>query len=288
MNIFKITQKFLISRLENFGINLSLNTETTGLTPKQNVIDLLERLRPQDNGHSLIRVGGPGDGGYLIPNDLSDITELFSPGSNRLSSFERDVAERWQIKSYICDSIEKKPSDLSTFQDFTASWVGPYTDGEKIISLTQWIEEKSQSSGDLMLQIDIEGAEYQTLIAIPTKLLKRFRIIVIELHFLEALKNRWAFQQIYSPFFDKLLSEFDIVHAHPNNCCGLWNYGGVEYPRLIELTLHRKDRGRYLIPRKTSRNELDQPCVASSRDLSLKFHTSDNHFKVVWDSISNV
>jgi len=69
MKIFKGTQKFLISKLESRGINLAFHAETTGLTPKQNVIDLLTRLRPQDNGYSLIRVGGPGDGGYLIPDD---------------------------------------------------------------------------------------------------------------------------------------------------------------------------------------------------------------------------
>jgi len=287
VKIFKATQKIFISKLESHGINLSRDTATTGLTPKQDVIDLLLRLRPQDNGHSLMRVGGPGDGGYLIPDDLSGITELFSPGSNRLSNFEKEVAQRWQIKSYICDSIEEKPSDLSAFQDFTPAWVGPYTDGGNLISLEQWVADKSRLSGDLMLQMDIEGAEFQTLLATSTKLIKRFRIIVIELHFLEALKNRWAFEQIYSPFFDKILNNFDVIHAHPNNCCGVWSYGEVEYPRLIELTLHRKDRGKDLTPKKTSRNEMDQPCVASNRDLSLEFQTSGNQFKVVWDSISN-
>ena len=287
MKIFKATQKFLTSRLENRGINLSRNAATTGLTPKQDVIKLLARLSPQDNGYSLIRVGGPGDGGYLIPDDLLGVTELFSPGSNKLSNFEREAAERWQIKSYICDSIEERPKDLSNFQDFTAAWVGPYTDGEKLISLAEWVEEKSQTSGDLMLQMDIEGAEFQTLMSVSTTLIKRFRIIVIELHFLEALENRWAFEQIYSPFFNKLLSNFDVVHAHPNNCYGVWNYGGVEYPRLIELTLHRKDRGKCLTPRKSSKNELDQPCVPLNRDLSLEFQETGNGFKVVWDSISN-
>ena len=281
MKIFKDTQKFLISKLESHGINLAFHAETTGLTPKQDVIDLLKRLRPQDNGHSLIRVGGPGDGGYLIPEDLSGITELFSPGSNRLSNFEKEVAERWQIRSYICDSIEEKPDDLSDFQDFTPAWVGPYTDGEQLISLAQWVEEKSQSHGDLMLQMDIEGAEFQTLMAASTDLMRRFRIIVIELHFLEALKNRWAFEQIYSPFFEKVLSDFDVVHAHPNNCCGIWNYGDIKYPRLIELTLHRKDRGKYLIPRKSSKHELDEPCVPLSPDLALEFNDSDNQIKVV-------
>ena len=36
----------------------------------------------------------------------SGIGELFSPGSNQLSNFERDIADRWKIKSFICDSIE--------------------------------------------------------------------------------------------------------------------------------------------------------------------------------------
>ena len=281
MKIFKSTQKFLISRLENHGVNLSRDTSTTGLTRKQDVIDLLTRLRPQDNGHSLIRVGGPGDGGYLIPDDLLGITELFSPGSNKLSNFEKEVAERWQIKSFICDSIEEKPDDLSEFQDFTNAWVGPFTDGEKLISLAQWVEEKSKSNGDLILQMDIEGAEFQTLMAPSTELMKRFRIIVVELHFLEALKNCWAFEQIYSPFFEKILAHFDVVHTHPNNCCGTWNFGEIEFPRLIELTLHRKDRSKYLIPKKSSRNELDQPCVPMNPDLSLEFDDSGNRFKVV-------
>lgn len=281
MKIFKSAQKFLISWLENHGINLSRDTSTTGLTRKQDVIDLLTRLRPQDNGHSLIRVGGPGDGGYLIPDDLLGITELFSPGSNKLSNFEKEVAERWQIKSFICDSIEEQPDDLSEFQDFTTAWVGPFTDGEKLISLAQWVEAKSNSNGDLMLQMDIEGAEFQTLLAPSTELMRRFRIIVVELHFLEALKNRWAFEQIYSPFFEKILTDFDVVHVHPNNCCGTWNFGDIEFPRLIELSLHRKDRGKYLIPKKSSRNELDQPCVPMNPDLSLEFDESGNRFKVI-------
>ena len=283
MNVKKALQRIIIGQLEEFGINLSRNTTTTGLTPKSEVLNLLRRIRPQDNGHRLIRVGGPGDGGYLIPDDVNDITECFSPGSNKLSNFESEIAHRWQIKSFICDSGDEKPSNLSDFQDFTEAWVGPSTDGKKYISLSEWVEEKSQSDRDLMLQIDIEGAEFLTLMAASTQLLKRFRIVVIELHFLEALKNKWAFDQIYLPFFDRILKEFDVVHLHPNNCCGTWTYGDFEFPRIIELTLHRKDRSMYLRPVESSRNELDYPCVESNRDLSLVFSELGNQISVKWD-----
>ena len=283
MDVKKTLQRVVTKQLEEIGINLSRNTTTTGLTPKNEVLSLLSRIRPQDNGHKLIRVGGTGTGGYLIPDDVTVISECFSPGSNKLSNFESEIADRWQIKSFICDSIEEKPSDLTAFQDFTEAWVGPATDGEKYISLTHWVEEKSQSQGDLMLQMDIEGAEFLTVIAASTQLLKRFRIINIELHFLEALKNRWGFDQIYFPFFDKLLKEFDVVHLHPNNCCGTWSYGDFEFPRIIELTLHRKDRSMYLRPIASSRNELDYPCVESKSDLTLDFSEFGNRISVKWD-----
>ena len=276
----KSFQKMLTRRLEESGINLSRDATTIGLTPKREVLDLCERLRPQDNGYELIRVGGYGDGGYLIPYDVSDISECFSPGSNKLSNFEREIADRWQIKSFICDSNNEKPSDLSTFQDFMGAWVGPATDDEKYISLSDWVEKKSQTTGDLMLQMDIEGAEFLTIMAASTQLLKRFRIVVIELHFLEALKNKWAFDLIYLPFFNKILREFDVVHLHPNNCCGTWNYGDFEFPRIIELTLHRKDRSKQLHPKSISSHELDAPSVESNQDLSLAFSESDGRISV--------
>ena len=279
----KTLKKFLVNRLEFYGINLSLNTTTTGLTPKSEVTSLLTRLRPQDNGHRLIRVGGIGDGGYLIPDDLAEISECFSPGSNKISRFESDIANRWNIKSYICDSRDEKPLELTSFQDFTEAWVGPASDGEKYLSIAQWVDEKSESTEDLILQMDIEGAEFLTLIAVPRQILNRFRIMIIELHFLEALKNRWAFNQVYLPFFNKILRDFDVVHLHPNNCLGTWTYSDIEFPSIIELTLHRKDRKLYLHPKTTSRNELDKPCVESMPELSLVYAEPDGQISVNWD-----
>lgn len=267
----KTLQKIVTGRLEKSGINLSRNTTTTGLTPRDEVINLLARLCPQDNGYELTRVGGPGDGGYLIPDDVAGILECFSPGSNKVSSFETDLAHRWQIKSYICDVAEEMPPGLTDFQDFTEAWVGPATDGERLISLADWVEIKSQSHGDLMLQMDIEGAEFLVMLAVDAKLLQRFRIVVIELHFLEALKNKWAFDKIYLPFFDKLLKSFDVVHLHPNNCCGTWSYVDFEFPRVIELTLHRKNRSKHLHRRVSTKHELDKPCVESKPEISLNF-----------------
>jgi len=127
-------------------------------------------------------------------------------------------------------------------QDFTPFYLGPATENE-YITLGEWVEKvQLGDNSELILQIDIESAEFLTLIAASSSLLKRFRIIVIELHHLEVLKNRHAYEILYKPFFDKLLKDFDVTHAHPNNCCGYWHYVDVSFPIVLELTLHRKDR----------------------------------------------
>ena len=128
--------------------------------------------------------------------------------------------------------------------------------------------------------MDIEGAEFQTLLSVSTKLLNRFRIIVIEFHFLEALKNRWAFNLMYTPIFSKLLENFDVVHLHPNNCCGTWTVGDLEFPRIIEVTFHRKDRAISDLKNADIKNQLDYPCVPSNKELRIEWLESSNIVKV--------
>lgn len=284
MNAFKSSIR---SFLEAKGINLAKNSLTLGLTPQREIVNLLLRIRPVSNGYELIRIGGPGDGGYLVPNDFEGIQECFSPGSNLLWSFEKSLQAQFGIRSFMCDTIDQKPQNLTQYQEFTPAWVGPHTDGKEFISLGDWIKTASKSQGDLVLQMDIEGAEFQTLLSLSTSDLLRFRIIVIEIHFLEALKNRWAFEMIYRPFFERLIDNFDVVHLHPNNCCGIWSIGQFEYPRIIELTLHRKNRSKSVYPLESSRNVLDSPCVDSNPEISIIFSDSTSDLKIKMEKVDN-
>ena len=38
------------------------------------------------------------------------------------------------------------------------------------------------------------------------------------------------------------LNEFSICHVHPNNCCGIFSHGGVDIPRVFEVTFIRNDK----------------------------------------------
>lgn len=92
--------------------------------------------------------------------------------------------------------------------------------------------------------MDIEGGEYESLLATDDQLLKCFRIIVLELHRLDDAESPERFERGLGPLLRKLVRHFVCVHAHPNNCCGdfVLEGSGLNIPRVLEVTLLRRDR----------------------------------------------
>lgn len=209
-----------------------------------NVIqNLINKLHPIKTKHEMIRLGGNKDGGYLLPDDLNGIDACFSPGVDVVASFEIDLKNKAGINSHQLDySVDGPPNNFEPIS-FTKKYLGTYCD-DKFITLDKWVELVSENTPyrDLILQIDIEGAEYSSLLAASDEILKKFRIILIEIHLVESWGQPDFFNFIVQPFFQKLLRNFKVVHNHPNNCCGLVNLGGVWAPRVFELTLLRNDR----------------------------------------------
>jgi len=94
-----------------------------------------------------------------------------------------------------------------------------------------------------MLQMDIEGAEYPTILATTSETLSRFRIIVVELHALGRLSRPRGISFLL-PFFERLALHHHCVHLHPNNVKPQVKVRNSDYwiPRILEVTLIRKDR----------------------------------------------
>lgn len=208
---------------------------------------ILEIIKPKKNPYTLIRVGGKYDGGYLIPNDLKDIKACFSPGVSNRKDFEDDLAKRFKIKSYMCDyssSInEFKTSLIKNLQFFDKKWLDTNSNRNSI-TLENWVSKYiSNDNFDLILQMDIEGAEYRNLLNSSEFLLKRFRILIIEFHNFTNLLNNKNDKEI-GVLLNKLNNTHTCVHAHPNNCsrAKIHNETGLNIPEVIELTFLRNDR----------------------------------------------
>lgn len=232
-----------------FGINITRQTH------RSTVLDLIRALRPLDCGIELVRIGGPNDGGYLIPDDLAGIEYCFSPGVSNVSNFEDHLAEL-HIRSFLADYSVDAPPKVRPEFTFDKRYVGA-TDDEKFFTLGTWKDKYLKDyPGDLILQMDIEDYEYHVILNASPALLNQFRILVIEFHHLDRLFDRFDFK-LLSSCFRKLLDQFYVVHIHPNNLDGSAKRGNVEVPRLMEFTFLNKRRALHTEPQKVFPHPLD-------------------------------
>jgi hypothetical protein len=126
---------------------------------------------------------------------------------------------------------------------FSKKYVGASSNTD-FITLDDWVRAAIlETEPDLILQIDIEGFEYEVFLSASDRLLRRCRIIVAEFHSLDQLWNR-PFFDIARRAFEKLLQTHACVHIHPNNCSGLSKNADIEIPHVMEFTFIRRDRIR--------------------------------------------
>lgn len=219
---------------------VAMNIRSGRLTDEYELQSLLDKLRPVSCDKAFIRLGSRRDGGYLVPDDLTGIKACFSPGVGCSSRFEKDCADRG-MKVFLADGFVDQPRQPHELFVFTKKYIGSKTN-DNYITMDDWVKSSlPDSHEDLLLQMDIEGSEYDVLTSASDNLLKRFRIIVIEFHFLDKLRTK-SFFNLASRVFEKILQSHTCVHNHPNNYAGLIKYRGLEIPEVIELTFLRNDR----------------------------------------------
>lgn len=236
----------------------------------------IQRLHPKETKQALIRVGPDGDGGYLIPNELDGITSCFSPGVDIESRFELQLAELG-IEQFMADySVEKPRVEHPRFH-FTKKYLGAMDHGI-YMSLDRWVADSlpEDPDSDLLLQMDIEGFEYEVINAMSQKLLNRFRIIVIEFHSFDRIFDKQFFQ-VLNRVFDKLLINHSIVHIHPNNYGSVLRVEDMDIPNYLEFTLVRNDSVKTDKYVKYGTHPLDQDNVSGEKvQLSQLWYRKSN------------
>lgn len=233
-----------------------LKNYPTRLTEQKKIWDLLKLLRPMNCDKELIRLGPAGDGGYLVPDDLKGIQACFSPGVDQISDFELDCANRG-MQVFMADySVDGPAADHDNFY-FQKKYLG-IIPNKTTITLENWVESSiRETDSDLILQMDIEGAEYEVILDASKDLLKRFRIIAIEFH---SLKLLWSqpFFNLASRAFEKLMLTHVCVHNHPNNINPAKTIGEITIPSVTEMTFLRRDRAQNLSPAAIFPHPLDR------------------------------
>lgn len=236
------TANFQLSSPRNIGLRLR-------------IFIFFRLLRPTHTGWNLIRLGSSGDGGYLVPNDIDGMTQLFSPGVSDQTGFDLEMAARG-ISCFLADPVLPKSLPTHPRIQFKQLALGDGQNGT--ITLKHWGEQNRLESGNAILQMDIEGAEWQVLRS-AGEYIRHFRIMIIELHDIHHLVSGWRqFLRALIPILHIRMA-FDVVHAHQNNVPPTANLQGHIVPKVIEITLHRRSRRREKPSAACLPNSLDRP-----------------------------
>ena len=237
-------------------------------TSKQEIKNLIKKMKPIAIDKKLIRIGDNNDGGYILPDDFDRIKHCFSAGVGNLIKFEEDLFKRNKIKSFLCDYNNLSYLTKKNYFNFTKKKISCFNDINNI-SLNKWINNRISLKDEFILKIDIEGSEFDSLLNISDDILKKVRILVVEFHSLRDLRNK-SFYRIFDNVISRLLHFFYIVHLHPNNAGKIIEINNYEFPDLLEITFYKKNRVSKKRKFKNSYPlDIDQKNIKEKKDIYL-------------------
>ena len=235
------------------------------LLERANQVLMFLEPKPADL-QELRRFGSSNDGGYLMIDDLNHSDFLISMGVADDVNFERDVVGKIAGVHLYDNSIDQLPSEVAN-SHFYAQRIG----GAGGTSLKQTIE-RVEPGFSLLLKMDIEGSEWETLDDVASGDLDRFRQMVIEFHKFANIGDDEYFNR-FKRVFEKIEKTHFIMNSHPNNCGGIVLVENLTLPNVIEITFLR--RSDYPIDHSKKAecsnllSALNQPCAPTLADIYL-------------------
>jgi hypothetical protein len=201
-----------------------------------------------------VRIGGDGDGGYVMFEDLR-CDGAVSVGVGPDVSWDRDIAERGIPVVMFDHTVRRLPDDVPGGV-FHRVGVG---NGDRLQSLPKLIEMAGFSgSNNLMLNIDVEGAEWDVLNTVDSQCLLRFRQIVCELHGFDEIDGGALGDRIVNAL--ERLSETHVpIHLHANNYARIARFGDLWFPAAIEVSWVRRELLPQTSPTDRIRSSHDRP-----------------------------
>jgi hypothetical protein len=236
----------------------------TKRTAKQVRVELMAELQPVVLSNcTLQRVGSPNDGGYLMCGNLLDsVRSAYSYGIGPSDAWGCEISQTLAVPvhQYDCFSPPEQAcaSGLSVFHNECVGARTETIDGRPFDTIARHLARNGDTGKRLVMKIDIEGAEVDSLAAAPDRLLDRIDQLAMEIHGTEPR---------FLDLVRRLKRRFHLVHLHFNNqACGVpyrplpaWAYQVLFVNKRIGVL----DPAR---PRPTLPHPLDAPDYALGRD----------------------
>jgi hypothetical protein len=189
---------------------------------------LFELLQPVALANcEMARFGEPHDGGYLMcDNLLSEVRAGYSYGISGYDQWGCDVATKAAVPVHQYDCFDTtQPVCGAGRTVFHAECVGDRTetlDGRAFDTVSRQLEKNGDAANRVVMKMDVEGAEWPTLMAAPDEVLSRIDQLVVEFHFRRDAGGGWVDDEVDISVVSRLKQFFEIANLHFNNasCMG--------------------------------------------------------------------
>ncbi len=175
----------------------------------------------------LERFGESNDGGYLMcANLLGGVQSGYWYGIAGYDKWGCDISTRFNVPVHQYDCFDTtQPACPAGNTVFHAECVGDTRkteDGRVFDTIVGQFARNGDSSKRIVLKIDVEGAEWDSLLAVPDRLLEQIDQMAVEFHWIEDEKFRWVDDENYLRVVQRLKQFFEVAHIHFNNasCVG--------------------------------------------------------------------
>ncbi|MBI1980485.1 MAG: FkbM family methyltransferase [Methylocystis sp.] len=193
------------------------------------IFDALALLRPYDIDIPKFRCGASNDGGYILANATLPSQPVLSFGVGANCDLEYEFAERGHKVVMFDPTVEGPPKQHENFT-FHKIGLGRKDDPEAgYVSLATALDMAGlRGRDDIILKMDIEGAEYDAFDGADHGILAHFQQIALEMHWLNKLVDP-AFRRQFVDVLNKVNALFALFHVHANNCAPLLVIGEAEF-----------------------------------------------------------
>jgi hypothetical protein len=233
----------------------------------------LALLTPWDiAGRGKLRIGlGRGDGAYILLDMMRPSQKVLSFGVGRNVSFDRDMTQRGHEVFLYDHTVAGPPVDDPLFRFHALGIAGTSEPSARLLSLADHVAAIEGAGDDMILKMDVEGAEWPALAAAPPALLARFEQVVLEIHGL-AFLGKPVWRNRITAGLARLHETHTLFHVHANNHSPPMVVEGFAVSNLLELSWVRTDLVQRLPSRTLYPTELDDPNVRRAADTLLWFH----------------
>lgn len=198
-----------------FAAGACNSPERTAAGARDVRLALLEELKPVTlKNCTLRRYGSANDGGYLMCENLvQGIQSLYSYGIDTEDNWGCELSSQLKVPVHQYDCFtEERPKCEKGYFVFHDECVGPKPEtieGRLFDTLTNQIAKNHDTASRLIVKIDVEGAEWDSLAATPDAVLDRIEQMPMELHGVD--------ERRFLDVVRRLKTRFHLVNLHFNN-----------------------------------------------------------------------